>query len=55
MTAKILKSTGHIVHRSTFRALPQDELDDPTEKESRKAFDDRVQHTFGDQSSPDDY
>jgi hypothetical protein len=54
MTAKILKSNGHIVHRSTFRALTQDEFDDPTENESRKTFDDRVQHTFGDQSSPDD-
>jgi hypothetical protein len=55
MMAKILKSTGHIVHRSTFRALTQDKIDDPAEKESCKAFDDQVQHTFGDQSSPDDY
>lgn len=32
MTAKILKESGHVVHRSTFRALTQDEWDDPKEK-----------------------
>jgi hypothetical protein len=32
MTAKILRKTGHVVHRSTFCALTDDELQDPAVK-----------------------
>jgi hypothetical protein len=50
MTAKILKKTGHVVHRSTFRALTDDELQDPTEIESRAEFDNDIDRIFGDVS-----
>ena len=55
MTAKILKDTGFVTNRSTFRALTQDEWDDPAEKEARQAFDRKIAETFGDQSKPDDF
>jgi hypothetical protein len=55
MTAKILKETGHVANRSTFRALTQDEWDDPKEKEARAAFDVKIAAMFGDQASPSDF
>ena len=55
MTAKILKDTGWVTNRSTFRALTQDEWDDPKEKEARAAFDAKIATTFGDKSKPEDF
>ena len=40
MTAKILKRNGQTVHRTTLRALTEDEDQDQAELAARKSFDD---------------
>ena len=55
MTAKILKDTGWVVNRSTFRALTQDEIDDPSEQVARKAFDERIAKTFSESANVNDF
>jgi hypothetical protein len=55
MTAKILKQTGHVVHRSTFRALTDDEMQDPTETQSRAEFNSDIDRIFGDVSLAEDF
>jgi hypothetical protein len=55
MTAKILKQTGHVVHRSTFQALTDDELHDPSETQSRADFDGDINQIFGDISLAEDF
>ena len=39
MTAKILKKNAEYVHRSTYRSLTDDELNDPLEIAERQQFD----------------
>jgi len=55
MTAKILKSNGQSVHRSTLRALTQDEIDDADEIKERESFDKSVQQIMGDSMTTEDY
>jgi hypothetical protein len=55
MTAKILKKTGHVVHRSTFRALTDDELQDPAEIQSRAEFDSDIDWIYGDVLLAEDF
>jgi hypothetical protein len=50
MTTKILKQTGHVIHRSTFRALTGNEMQDPAETQSRAEFDSDIDRIFGDVS-----
>lgn len=47
MTAKILKSNGQVVYRSTYRALTQDEMDDPSSISLRKIFDEEITVKIG--------
>jgi hypothetical protein len=54
MTAKILKQTGHVVHRSTFRALADNEMQDPAETQLRAEFDIDINRIFGDVSLAED-
>ena len=55
MTAKILKDTGWVVNRSTFRGLTQDKIDSPEEQAARVAFDEKVAKTFGDPATVSDF
>ena len=55
MTARILKSNGEVVHRSTFRPLTQEEWDSPTEKEKRRQFDEQVEEVLGESVEEQDY
>ena len=54
MTAKILKKNGGTIHRSTFRALTQGEIDSPTEALKRKEFEDRIKTVLGDKMKEED-
>jgi hypothetical protein len=51
----IWKKTGHVVHRSTFRALTDDELQDPAEIQSRAEFDSDIDRIFGDVLLAEDF
>jgi hypothetical protein len=55
MSAKILKINGQVVHRSTFRALTHDKMNDPKEKEEWSAFDARILQQFGEPSTSSDF
>ena len=46
-TAKILKSNGQVVHRSTLRSLTRDELDSAHEADRRAAFDANIKLKLG--------
>ena len=52
MTARILNITGNTVHRSTFRALTREEVDDPDEKATRETFDKEVYRILGPAFNP---
>ena len=47
MTAQILKSNGWVVHRSTYRALTADEVQDPHHVRKRAEFDAEVTKKLG--------
>ena len=47
MTAQILKDTGWVVHRSTYRKLTPDELASPSHGERRKKFDLAISSKLG--------
>ena len=52
MTAKILKANGQYVHRSTYRALTEDELRDPLEIKERQDFDLQINEILGHNDTP---
>ncbi len=58
MTAKILQANGKPVHRSTYRALNEQELVDPVEIAKWKEFDESIRAKLGDgltwEDLPDD-
>ena len=47
MTAKILKSNGQLVYRSTLRHLTKEEITDQTHIEKRNAFDASITDILG--------
>ena len=47
MTAKLLKANGQVVHRSTYRALTDQEMASDEEKQARKDFDEKVAQKLG--------
>jgi hypothetical protein len=54
MTAKILKKNVGTIHRSTFRALTQSEIDSPTEALKHKEFEDQINTVLGDKMNEED-
>ena len=55
MTAKILKKNAEYVHRSTYRSLTDDELNDPLEiAETRQQFNIAIKQKLGPGAKPDD-
>ena len=55
LAAKILKSNGQIVCRSTYRELTSDELEDDVVKDAMKAFDQSILNKLGPGSKVDDF
>jgi hypothetical protein len=55
MTAKILKQNGERIHRSTYRALTDDEINDPVEQQERAEFDASIKEKLGPEAKPDDF
>jgi hypothetical protein len=55
MTAKILKSNGEYVHRTTVRALTEDELQDSDEAKERALFDVEIERRLGPSAKPEDF
>lgn len=55
MSAKILKSNGEIVHRSTFRELTQEELESEEGKVARRLFDEQIALKLGQPSTEEDF
>ena len=55
MTAKVLKQNGQVAHCSTYRALTQDEIDSPVEKQACNAFDAAIAFKLGDWAKAADY
>ena len=55
MTAKILKSNGEVVYRTTFRALTPEEVEDETHQTMRQLFDARIQGTIGNPACDEDF
>jgi hypothetical protein len=47
MTSKLLNEKGNTLHRSSFRSLTREELDDPKEKAIRDAFDKKIEAVLG--------
>jgi hypothetical protein len=54
MTAKLLTVKGNTIHRSKYRALTREEIDDPKEKDQRSTFDQKLEAVLGSSMSPDD-
>ena len=54
LTSKLLNDKGNTLHRSTFRALTQEEIDSPKEKELRNEFDRKIEEVLGPAMNPDD-
>ena len=54
MTAKILKANGQVVHRSTYRALTEDEWASSEEANERAAFNKSVEDKLGPKMNPED-
>ena len=54
MTAKILKSNGQVLYRSTFRALNAEEWESPDHKKLRDAFDKSILEKIGGPTSAQD-
>jgi len=55
MTAKILKSNGQFVCRSTLRQLTQEELDSPVHQEARRKFNESIDASLGPGSTDKDF
>jgi hypothetical protein len=55
LTAKILKSNGVFVCRSTLRHLTDEELDSPVHKVMRRKFDESIEHHIGLVALPQDF
>ena len=55
MTAKILKSNGEVVHRSTYRGLTDDEIENLAHISMRDEFDTDIRDKLGPDVSPDDF
>ncbi len=55
MTAKILKQNGQYVHRSTFRGLTEDEIQDPDEAKARELYDKEIEKRLGPSAKPEDF
>jgi hypothetical protein len=53
MTSKLLNDKDSTLHRSSFRPLTREEVDDPTEKEKRRAFDKRIIEILGGAVTPE--
>ena len=47
MTAKMLKANGQILHRTTYRALTDHELNDKEETKEREEFDESIRKKLG--------
>ena len=47
LTAKVLKSNGWVVYVSTYRALTEDELANPSDKKERDLYDDLIRIKLG--------
>ena len=47
MCMKFLKENGEVVHRSTYRRLTEDEMNDPTLKEQMNRFDESISRRHG--------
>jgi hypothetical protein len=55
LMAKILKSNGVFVCRSTLRHLTDEELDSPVHKDMRCKFDESIEHHLGLVALPQDF
>ena len=55
LTAKILKSNGEVVHRSTYRALTPEEIESEEEQAARKEFDAAIAIKLGPQATKQDF
>ncbi len=55
LTAKILKSNGVFVCRSTLRHLTDEEFDSPVHKDMRRKFDESIEHHLGPAALPQDF
>ena len=55
MTAKILKSNGQYVHRTTLRALTEEETRDLNEMKSRELVDKAIKEKLGPSAKPEDF
>jgi hypothetical protein len=55
LTAKILKSNGVFVSRSTLRHLTDEELSSSVHKEMRPKFDESIEHYLGPVALPQDF
>ena len=55
MTAKLLKSNGWTVHKSTYRALTPEELASPTHQKMREIFDKCIEEKLGPSAEPGDF
>ena len=55
LTAKILKSNGEVVHRSTYRALNQEEIESAEEQAVRKSFDEQIEARLGPSATVKDF
>ena len=55
MTAKILKSNGQYVHRTTLRGLTDKEVRDDGEIKLRKIFDEEIDRRLGPKAKKEDF
>jgi hypothetical protein len=47
MCVKILTDTGHVLYRSTYRPITEDEMNDPAEKKLRQTLDENILKKIG--------
>ena len=55
MTAKILSKSGNVRHRTTFRAISDDEASCPVHIQARKAFDEAINGVLGPNATAADF
>lgn len=55
MCAKLLKANGNYAHRSTYRSLTRDEMEDPQVLESMREFKASVHAALGPNAAPGDF
>ena len=55
MTAKLLKENGQHTHRSTYRGLTEDEMNDPLEIKAMERFDIAVNEKLGECATLEDF